>query len=94
MSRLNAETMKAYNTGDTLVHPGANTACKITVYWFDDKDSFLTSCLSAGQKIPGILWYPKMHCLVRNSLPLIPNPSQIITFTLLQSLCPTKCLWC
>jgi hypothetical protein len=42
-SRLNAETMKTYNTGDTLEHPGANTACKITVYYFDDEDSFLTS---------------------------------------------------
>jgi len=26
MSHLKAETMKTFNTGDTLVHPGANTA--------------------------------------------------------------------
>jgi len=32
MPHLKAETMKTFNTGDTLVPPGANTACKITVY--------------------------------------------------------------
>jgi hypothetical protein len=40
--------------------------------------SWETRRFSASQEIPRILWNPKIHFRIHNSLPPVPNLSQII----------------
>jgi hypothetical protein len=41
------------------------------------RPSWETANCAATQKLPSILWNPKVLCRVHNSLPLVPNLSQI-----------------